>query len=111
MAQRKLALTMAAQPGLFGAPPGLPEGFRYQDDLLSPDEADALVAKVSELTFKPFEFHGYLGNRRIAAFGWRYDYAARRLGEAAPCRTSCSPWREGPLRSPAGRRTPFSRPW
>jgi alkylated DNA repair dioxygenase AlkB len=84
MSQRKPALMMAAQPGLFGEPPGLPEGFRYHDEFLSLDEADALAAQVSELTFKPFEFHGYLGNRRIAAFGWRYDYAARRIGEAPP---------------------------
>jgi hypothetical protein len=27
--------------------------------------------------FKPFAFHGYLGNRRVVSFGWRYDYGAR----------------------------------
>jgi alkylated DNA repair dioxygenase AlkB len=25
------------------------------------------------LEFKPFEFHGFLGKRRIVSFGWRYD--------------------------------------
>jgi len=25
------------------------------------------------LPFKPFEFHGYLGKRRIVSFGWRSD--------------------------------------
>jgi alkylated DNA repair dioxygenase AlkB len=36
------------------------------------------------LPFKPFEFHGYFGKRRIVSFGWRYDYATERLGEVAP---------------------------
>ena len=28
-----------------------------------------------ELEFKPFEFHGFLGKRRIVSFGWRYDFS------------------------------------
>src|SRR5947209_7224886 len=31
------------------------------------------------LPFQPFEFHGYLGKRRVVSFGWRYDYAGRTL--------------------------------
>lgn len=34
------------------------------------------------LPFKPFEFHGHLGNRHIVSFGWRYDYAGRALRES-----------------------------
>ena len=38
------------------------------------------------MPFKPFEFHGYQGNRRIVSYGYRYDYAGRtlRASEAMP---------------------------
>jgi alkylated DNA repair dioxygenase AlkB len=29
---------------------------------------------VRELPFREFEFHGFLGKRRIVSFGWRYDF-------------------------------------
>jgi alkylated DNA repair dioxygenase AlkB len=31
------------------------------------------------LPFKRFEFHGFLGNRRVVSFGWRYDFAGATL--------------------------------
>jgi alkylated DNA repair dioxygenase AlkB len=69
---------------LFGIPG--PDGFAYRPALLSPDEERAFVAEFEKLPFKPFEFHGYLGNRRIVSFGYRYDYAGRALrgAEAMP---------------------------
>jgi alkylated DNA repair dioxygenase AlkB len=43
------------------------------------DEAyeSVLIARIRELPFREFEFHGYLGKRRIVSFGWRYDYTGR----------------------------------
>jgi alkylated DNA repair dioxygenase AlkB len=43
----------------------------------------ALSSWIATLDLKPFEFHGYLGNRRIASFGFRYDYSKAKV-EAAP---------------------------
>jgi alkylated DNA repair dioxygenase AlkB len=54
---------------------GMPDGFLYQEDFLSREEESALVAEVSKLDLRPFEFHGYLGNRRVASFGYRYDFS------------------------------------
>ena len=71
---------MTAINDLFGVPG--PEGFAYQQELFSQDEDRAFVAKFERLPFKPFEFHGYLGNRRIVSFGYRYDYAGRALRNA-----------------------------
>jgi alkylated DNA repair dioxygenase AlkB len=68
-----------AQPDLFAAAPALPAGFAYRDDLITPAEEQSLVERFAELPFAPFEFHGFLGKRRIASFGWRYDYAGRAL--------------------------------
>ena len=49
----------------------LPEGFSCQPDFLAADEERALVAELERLPFKEFEFHGYLGQRRVVSFGWR----------------------------------------
>lgn len=44
------------------------------------------MARFETLPLKPFEFHGYQGNRRIVSYGYRYDYAGRtlRASEAVP---------------------------
>ena len=64
------------------APFRLPDGFRYQPELIARDEEAALVARIRELPFKEFEFHGYLGKRRVVSFGWQYDFEGRRLRKA-----------------------------
>ena len=75
---------MSVQPDLFSTAPALPAGLRYAPDLISAAHEQQLLATFGALPFKPFEFHGYLGKRRVVAFGWRYDYSARSVGEAAP---------------------------
>ncbi|MCA1564432.1 MAG: alpha-ketoglutarate-dependent dioxygenase AlkB [Acidobacteria bacterium] len=62
--------------------PPLPEGFRYRPELIGAAEEDALLARVRELPFREFEFHGYTGKRRVVSFGWRYDFSARHLQKA-----------------------------
>jgi len=71
------------QTRLFAEPAAVP-GFRYQAELFSCDEELSFVRAFERLPFKPFEFHGYLGNRRVVSFGLRYDYSGARLREAAP---------------------------
>lgn len=63
------------------AEPAVP-GFRYQEDMLSEADEKGLVRQFETLPFKPFEFHGYLGNRRTVSFGWRYDYSGATLRKA-----------------------------
>ena len=75
---------IAHQADLFAAEPQQPEGFRYRGDIISPAEERALVEQVAAMPFKPFEFHGYLGKRRIVSFGYRYDYGGRKLETEAP---------------------------
>ncbi|TWB58588.1 alpha-ketoglutarate-dependent dioxygenase AlkB [Nitrospirillum viridazoti] len=77
---------MPIQASLFpdAPPPGdHPPGFRYTPDLIDGEEERRLVAGIAALPLKPFEFHGYLANRRVVSFGYRYDYA-RRAVAAAP---------------------------
>lgn len=74
MARRPASAADAAAPDLFGGTPALPEGFRYQDDVLPAAEERALIERFASLPFKEFEFHGFLGKRRTVSFGWRYDF-------------------------------------
>jgi hypothetical protein len=55
----------------------LPEGFAYRGDFVSADEAAEVVPRLAELELKEFEFHGYLGKRRVASFGLRYSITFR----------------------------------
>jgi alkylated DNA repair dioxygenase AlkB len=78
-----MATQNALFPGLESKPVRLaPEGFRYEEDVISEAEEATLVASLAKLELKPFEFLGHLGNRRVTAFGLRYDYARRAI-EAA----------------------------
>ncbi|HEX3501742.1 MAG TPA: alpha-ketoglutarate-dependent dioxygenase AlkB [Stellaceae bacterium] len=72
------------QGDFFAAEPRLPPGFAYREALIAAGEERALVERFAELPFQPFEFHGYLGKRRIVSFGWRYDYGGRALRESQP---------------------------
>ncbi len=83
-ARTRLRSSPSAEADLFTAPAGLPEGFRYQPDVLSPEEEEALARELGALPFKPFDFHGYLANRQVVSFGYRYDYGSRSVVEAAP---------------------------
>ncbi len=64
----------ATQLSLFGQGPSLPAGFKYQADFVSPAEERELLEQLAGLPFREFEFHGYIGKRRVISFGWRYDF-------------------------------------
>jgi len=77
----------AVQTDLFGHMPASatkPDGFDYWPDVLSVVEQAELAAQLQSLSFKPYEHMGYLGFRRIAAFGRRYDIERGRLEAADP---------------------------
>lgn len=53
-----------------------PEGFRYEEELLLRDEESELIRQIEKLPLKEFEFHGYLGKRRVVSYGWHYDFGS-----------------------------------
>jgi alkylated DNA repair dioxygenase AlkB len=81
-----IANDMADQTDFFGDLPRarppllpLPDGFRYQPDVISVANEAALVARLRMLPLRQFAFHGYTGKRRVVSFGWQYDFEARQL--------------------------------
>jgi alkylated DNA repair dioxygenase AlkB len=72
---------MLDQLALFDPRPSLPDGFKYQPDVVSSDDEQSRLQSVREVPFRDFEFHGYVGKRRVVSYGWQYDFNASVLRE------------------------------
>jgi alkylated DNA repair dioxygenase AlkB len=59
-----------------------PEGLRYELEFVSRATEAQLIAHLEKLPLQPFQFGAYEGKRRVASFGFRYDYSLRKLQEA-----------------------------
>jgi alkylated DNA repair dioxygenase AlkB len=70
----QLALFLETTPSL--------EGLRYQPNFISPAEEQDLIGHIRALPLAPFQFGAFEGKRRVASFGWRYDYGRQKLGKA-----------------------------
>jgi alkylated DNA repair dioxygenase AlkB len=68
--------------GKFGNDRAQPGGLRYQDGFISADEESELIARIRALPLTPFQFGPFEGKRRVAWFGWRYEYSQRQLEQA-----------------------------
>jgi len=75
---------LTEQLALFSATEAMPEGLHHVADFIPPAVESELIRHVSALPLQPFQFGAYEGKRRVASFGFRYDYTLRRLQEAAP---------------------------
>jgi alkylated DNA repair dioxygenase AlkB len=73
-----------AQLALFPDQGAGPAGLRYQPEFVSEAAERELVSRVSKLPLQPFQFGAYEGKRRVASFGFRYDYGLRKLQDADP---------------------------
>ncbi|MFL5605756.1 MAG: alpha-ketoglutarate-dependent dioxygenase AlkB [Gemmatimonadaceae bacterium] len=67
-------MVMPDQLALFDTGPALPDGFRYQPELVSRAAEASLVEELRSLPLKEFEFHGYTGKRRVVSYGWHYSF-------------------------------------
>ena len=65
----------ARQADLFETKADAPAGFRYRAGVIAEADEQRLVAEFAKLEFTPFEFHGFLGKRRVVSFGRRYDFS------------------------------------
>jgi alkylated DNA repair dioxygenase AlkB len=73
-----------AQLALFADRNDGPEGLRYETEFVSRATEAALIAGIEGLPLQPFQFGAYEGKRRVASFGFRYDYTEKKLREADP---------------------------
>jgi DNA oxidative demethylase len=70
----------AAQPDLFGEP--RLAGLSRAHSFITLAEERALIASIDAAELTPFRFHGWLGKRLTASYGWRYDFDNASFGPA-----------------------------
>ena len=75
---------MSEQLAFFAPSSPEPEGLRYATEFVSPETERDLITRIAALPLQPFQFGQYEGKRRVASFGFRYDYSLRRLQDADP---------------------------
>jgi alkylated DNA repair dioxygenase AlkB len=75
---------LSEQLAFFAASSPEPDGLRYAAEFVSPAAEQELIAHVAALPLQPFQFGQYEGKRRVASFGFRYDYSLRRMQDAKP---------------------------
>jgi alkylated DNA repair dioxygenase AlkB len=73
-----------AQLALFPDQRGGPAGLRYQPEFVSETTERELISRISELPLQPFQFGAFEGKRRVASFGFRYDYTLKKIQQADP---------------------------
>jgi alkylated DNA repair dioxygenase AlkB len=84
----------AGQFSLFEQDPPLPQGCKYERDIIQAYQERELVARLADLPFRSFEFQGYLGKRRVVSFGWQYDFSTKELRRAEDIPAFLLPLRE-----------------
>ena len=83
-----------ATGSLFGA--DLPEGFKYRDEFITPDEETRLVEHINSIAFANFEMRGVVAKRRVAFFGASYDRPTGRRRRYLSFSSRCADgWRPG----------------
>jgi alkylated DNA repair dioxygenase AlkB len=75
---------LSEQLAFFSELSGAPQGLRYATEFISPAVEQELIGRIAELPLQPFQFGQYEGKRRVASFGFKYDYTLRRLQDAEP---------------------------
>ena len=73
---------MSEQLALFSDDAAAPRGLRYQPDFITAESEQELIAQIRALPLAPFQFGAFEGKRRVASFGWRYDYNQHKLEQA-----------------------------
>ncbi len=96
----------SAQPELFGALPGWPQGLAFDANFVSASEEAELLAWIATLPLQPARFRQYTARRQVVAFGSRFDYDQGRLQPMAcpncqrPSSHCASGWPAGPASPP-----------
>jgi alkylated DNA repair dioxygenase AlkB len=69
---------------LFPIEPLFPDGFSYSDDFISTEEEADLLGSIKGFKLDPFLFQGYEAKRRVASFGFDWNFDKRVLTKGKP---------------------------
>jgi DNA oxidative demethylase len=77
---------------LFGT--GSLPGLTSADAIVSPEEEQALIARIDDESLSPFKFQQWTGKRLTRSFGWSYDFETGRFAPTDPIPDWLDPVRE-----------------
>lgn len=69
---------------LFDQPPILPEGFSYSSEFINEEQEQQLIAAIRHIELHAMVFQGYTAKRKIASFGYDFNFTTRKLTKGQP---------------------------
>ena len=82
------------EDGIAPAARSLPAGASYREDFIGGDEEAALIAIIVALPLHEARYKAYTARRRVAHFGFAYDYDDNQSLPSAPLPASLEPLRD-----------------
>ena len=67
---------------LFEVAAKVPDGFIYHRNFISEAEEPELLREIQSLHLKSFKYYQFTGKRRIASFGWQYEFGKSEITTA-----------------------------
>jgi alkylated DNA repair dioxygenase AlkB len=67
---------------LFAVAAKVPDGFIYHRNFISEAEEPELIREIQSLHLKSFKYYQFTGKRRIASFGWQYEFGKNEITTA-----------------------------
>ena len=67
---------------LFTVAAKVPDGFIYHRNFISEAEESELIREIQSLHLKSFKYYQFTGKRRIASFGWQYEFGKSEITTA-----------------------------
>jgi len=69
----------------------LPPGFHYYPEFISSDQERDLIREIQKIPLRTFIFQGYEAKRRVASFGYDWNFTNRKLSKGAEVPLSFMP--------------------
>ena len=67
---------------LFEVAAKVPDGFIYRQNFISEAEEQALIREIQSVQLASFQYYQFTGKRRLASFGWQYEFGKNEITRA-----------------------------
>jgi alkylated DNA repair dioxygenase AlkB len=78
---------------LFEVAAKVPDGFTYHRNFISEAEEEKLIREIQSVHLTAFKYYQFTGKRRIASFGWQYEFGKSEITTAPDMPTFLLPIR------------------
>jgi alkylated DNA repair dioxygenase AlkB len=67
---------------LFEVAAKVPDGFIYRQNFISEAEEQAWIREIQSVQLAAFQYYQFTGKRRLASFGWQYEFGKNEITRA-----------------------------